>query len=210
MPSIDTGVVQQIFGDDTSLFESLLVRLLRDYADLALPVVALSDDDTARNELKLRTHKLKGSAGMIGATNVARLAGAAETALQHARPVDGILKKLAVALITLREEAKPLLENQSERAVETRTTTNDHPTGNDHPSIGKADLEELFALVDSHNLAALDKFTALSPLLIDCLDTARYERLSDALDNLDFRLATELLRGVLSLRGNDRSEFKVG
>jgi PAS domain S-box-containing protein len=204
MPSIDAGIVQQMFGDDTSLFESLVIRLLRDYADLALPTTVSPGDETARNDLKLRTHKLKGSAGMIGATNVARLAGAAETALQHSRPVDGILGKLAAALTTLLEEAQPLLERKSEQAALTGTTRNDHP------SVAKADLEELFSLVESHNLAALDKFTSLSPLLIDCLDAARYKRLSDALGNLDFRLGTELLRGVLSLRGNNRTEFRVG
>jgi PAS domain S-box-containing protein len=203
MSSIDAGVVQQMFGDDLPLFESLLVRLLRDYADLALPILVLPDDDTARNELKLRTHKLKGSAGMIGATNVARFAGAAETALQHARPVDGILSKLAAALITLREEAQPLLERQSGRAVKTGTTRNDHP------NINHADLEELCTLVESQNLAALDKFTALSPLLIEVLDAACYERLSDALGNLDFRLGIELLRGVPSV-DNNRREFSVG
>ena len=202
MSSIDAGVVQQMFGDDISLFESLLVRLLRDYADLALPILVLPDDDTARNALKLRTHKLKGSAGMIGATNVARFAGAAETALQQARPVDGILSKLATALITLREEARPLLAAQSGRAVKTGKTKNDDPKMN------YADLEELCTLVESQNLAALDKFAALSPVLIECMDAARYDRLSDALSNLDFRLGTELLRGVL-LVGNDRGEMNV-
>jgi hypothetical protein len=64
-------------------------------------------------------------------------------------------------------------------------------------------------LVESQNLAALDKFTALSPLLIEVLDAARYERLSDALGNLDFQLGTELLRGVLAV-GNHRREFSVG
>jgi HPt (histidine-containing phosphotransfer) domain-containing protein len=203
MSSIDAGVVQQMFGDDISLFESLLVRLLRDYADLALPILVLPDDDTARNELKLRTHKLKGSAGMIGAANVARFAGAAESALQQARPVDGILSKLAAALITLREEAQPLLERQSGRTVETGATRNGHP------NIDNADLEELYTLVESQNLAALEKFTALSPMLIEVLDAARYDRLSDALGNLDFRVGAELLRGVLSV-GNSRREFSVG
>jgi CheY-like chemotaxis protein/HPt (histidine-containing phosphotransfer) domain-containing protein len=203
MPSIDAGVVQQMFGDDTSLFESLLLRLLRDYADFALPIVVSPDDHAARDELRLRTHKLKGSAGMIGATNLARLAGAAETALQHARPVDGILSKLAAALITLREEAQPLLERQSGRTVKRGTTRHDHPT------IGHADLQEFYTLIESQNLAALDKFTALSPFLMEFLDAAHYDRLSDALGNLDFRLGGELLRGVLSV-GSNPGELRVG
>ncbi len=42
MPSIDAGVVQQMFGDDLTLFKSLLVRLLQEYADLAVPVLRFS------------------------------------------------------------------------------------------------------------------------------------------------------------------------
>jgi CheY-like chemotaxis protein len=66
MSSIDAGVVQQMFGDDMSLFKSLLARMLREFADLALPLSVSPDDEAARNQLKERTHKLKGSAGMIG------------------------------------------------------------------------------------------------------------------------------------------------
>jgi chemotaxis protein histidine kinase CheA len=161
----------------------------------------LPGDDTARNELKLRAHKLKGSAGMIGATNVARIAGATETALQHARPVDGVLSKLAAALSTLREEAQPLLARQPAGPVKKGATKSKHS------NIDNTDLEELYTLVENQNLAALDKFTELSPLLIEVLDGARYDRLSDALGNLDFQLGTELLRGVLSVGGNRR---KIG
>ena len=45
----------------------------------------------------------------------------------------------------------------------------------------------------------LDKFTALFPLLMEVLDPVGFERLSHALDNLDFRVCTELLRGVASV-----------
>jgi hypothetical protein len=117
--------------------------------------------------------------------------------------VDGILSKLAAALITLREEAQSLLERPSGRTVRTSATRNDHP------NIDNADLEELRTLVESQNLAALDKFATLSPLLIEVLDAARYGRLSDALNNLDFPLGTELLRGVLSVDSN-RREVNVG
>src|ERR1700730_1509390 len=120
MSSIDAGVVQQMFGDDLPMFRSLLARMLRDFADLALPIAVSSDDQTSRNELKARTHKLKGSAGMIGATKVMRLAGAAEVALQDGRPADlveGILGQLALALTTLREEAAHWLEKPEPVAV---------------------------------------------------------------------------------------------
>ena len=76
MPSVDAVVVQQMFGDDVPMFKSLMARMLREFADLALPTSASADDQSARDGLKGRAHKLKGSAGMIGATRVMRLAGA--------------------------------------------------------------------------------------------------------------------------------------
>jgi PAS domain S-box-containing protein len=189
MSSIDTGVVQQMFGDDLPLFKSLLARMLREFADLALPTSVSSDDQTTRNELKARTHKLKGSAGMIGATKVMRLAGAAEVALQECRSVDiveGVLAQLASALTTLREEAKPFLAEPEHSDSNVRMAN--------RPNIGNADIDELCALLECQNLAAIDKFCLLSPSLSELVGAVRFDRLRDAIDNLDFQLGAELLR----------------
>src|ERR1700722_3229098 len=192
MRSIDAAVVQQMFGDDLSLFKSLLARMLRDYADFALPqAVSLTDRDACRR-LTDRAHKLKGSAGMIGATNVMRYAGAVERALQDSRPpeaVEGILKKLAAALTTLRDEAKVLSDE-----VPLKTASAGGDSANDR-RIDTADLDELCSLLESQNLAALDKFALLSPGLAQLLDAAQFERLRGAVENLDFQIGAELLRG---------------
>jgi CheY-like chemotaxis protein/HPt (histidine-containing phosphotransfer) domain-containing protein len=191
MSSIDAGVVQQMFGDDLSLFKSLLARMLRDYADLELPLSVSPDDQTIRSQLMGRTHKLKGSAGMLGATRVMQLAGAAEEALQECRPVDiveGILGQLSLALTTLREEAELLLERQPERDADTGAKAANRP------NIGTADIDELCALLESQNLAAIDKFGLLSLSLSEILSAARFERLRGAIDDLDFQRGAELLR----------------
>jgi PAS domain S-box-containing protein len=193
MASIDAGVVQQMFGDDLPMFKSLLARMLREFADLALPISVSPDDRTARSEIQGRTHKLKGSAGMIGATKVMRLAGAAEIALQESRPADiveGILKQLALAITTLREEAAGFLDRPEPVAgtgaeVVTR------------PNIGNADIEELCTLLECQNLAAIDKFALLSASLSELVGAVRFDRLHDAIDNLNFQLGAELLRETL-------------
>jgi PAS domain S-box-containing protein len=190
MSSIDAGVVQQMFGDDLPLFKSLLARMLREFADLALPTSISSDDQATRSEIKARTHKLKGSAGMIGATKVMRLAGAAEVALQECRPVDiieGLLTQLASALTTLREEAGPFL-------VEPEQQTDSNAGMASRPTIGRADIDELCALLECQNLAAIDKFGLLSASLSELVGAVRFVRLRDAIDNLDFQLGAELLR----------------
>jgi HPt (histidine-containing phosphotransfer) domain-containing protein len=108
---IDADVVHAMFGDDQSLFKSLLKRMLREYADLALPISIASIDQAARDLLEARAHKLKGSSGMIGATEVMRCAGETEQALRKKLPVevaDLTLSQLASALTTLLEEVELL------------------------------------------------------------------------------------------------------
>lgn len=191
MKSIDAGVVQQMFGDDSTLFKSLLARLLRDYAEFSLPIAVAPDDESACRLLKERTHKLKGSAGMIGATHVARLAGAAERALRQTPPAatsEGILKKLAAALITLREEANSFLDSQSPQDTSGESAVMSSPV------ISRIDHDELCELLDSQNLAAVDKFALLSPSLRRMLDAAHFKQLHDAVEDLDFRRGAELLR----------------
>lgn len=59
-----------------------------------------------------------------------------------------------------------------------------------------AEIDELCALLDAQNLAAVDKFDVLSPSLRKLLDMARFDGLHDAVENLDFQLGAALLREV--------------
>jgi len=195
MRSIDAAVVQQMFGDDLSLFKSLLARMLRDYADFALPRAVSLTDEPACQQLRGLAHKLKGSAGMIGATMVMRLAGAVERALQENRSADvveAILRKLAAALCTLRDESKTVLDNKSADSVPTDRAT---PV-----PVSSAELVDLGTLLEAQNLAAVEKFNALAPALEDMLEAAYFERLRDAVENLDFQRGADLLRSASAER----------
>jgi PAS domain S-box-containing protein len=191
MSSVDPAVVQQMFGDDLTLFKSVLGRMLREYAELSLPNCTSLSDKTARSQLAALTHKLKGSAGMIGANRIMRLAGAAEAALLKdgsLGAIEKILQQLAAALIALREEAEPYLE--SPNVVK-------RPSGAPAEKALYGDTSEidgLRALLEAQNLAAVDRFRALFKSLSLTLHATRFERLSEAIDNLDFPRAAELLR----------------
>jgi HPt (histidine-containing phosphotransfer) domain-containing protein len=196
MSSIDAGTVQQMFGDDLSLFKSLLVRLLQEYTDLAVPLCISADDQTSRAQLVGRTHKLKGSAGMIGATNIMRLAGATEKALNEGRSadaIDGMLRQLAAALTTLGEEAAPYLKQQEEWEANTGANVADSP------GAGMVQLDELCALLETQNLVALEKFNLISLPLSETVGALRFDRLRDAIENLDFQLGAQLLREARSV-----------
>lgn len=189
MPSIDAGIVQQMFGEDLPLFKSLLLRLLQEYADFAIPTRVSPDDQVMHARLIGRAHKLKGSAGMIGATEIVRLAGATEKALHQERPVEvveGLLARLASALTTLREEAASYVKRQAEFD----TTGSKAGSGSEADT---AQLDELCALLERQDLAALEKFQSLSPALSELLGALRFDRLRDAIDNLDFRQSLQLL-----------------
>jgi PAS domain S-box-containing protein len=189
--SIDAAVVQQMFGDDLSLFKSLLTRMLRDYTEFALPRAVSLTDEPACQELRGRAHKLKGSAGMIGATMVMRLAGAVERALQENRSADvveGILRKLAAALCTLRDESKTVLNDSAAASVTTNRVT---PV-----AVSADELVDLGTLLETQNLAAVEKFGSLAPALEEMLETECFERLRDAVENLDFQLGADLLRNA--------------
>jgi CheY-like chemotaxis protein/HPt (histidine-containing phosphotransfer) domain-containing protein len=193
MSSIDAGKVQQMFGDDLSLFKSLLARLVRDYADLAIPETISSFDELARSNLQARAHKLKGSAGMIGATRVMRLAGAVEVALKEGRSVEileEVRGQLASALGLLSVEAELYL------ATAVPSSASDARTA-DRPAVGRADVDRLCLLLESQNIEASDRFSALLPALSEMMDAATCERLKEAIDNLDFELGAGLLRKTL-------------
>jgi CheY-like chemotaxis protein len=195
--SIDAGVVQQMFGQDLTLFKSLLTRMLQNFADFALPIHVSPNDEPLRSQLQGRLHKFKGSAGMLGATRLMRLAGAAEGALHDSRPVEmigGILGQLALAFNTLAEEAEPFLRKRSE------PTPIAAPGAEDAPPMNSAAVEELCVLLDHQNLAAVDQFALLSPSLPGVIGAARFNRLREAVDNLDFQVGADLLRQALQTR----------
>jgi CheY-like chemotaxis protein len=196
MAGIDSGVVQRMFGDDLSLFKSLLGRMLRDFADLERPV--LLDDKASRDGLMARVHKLKGSAGLIGATRVMRLASAVETALQQDRAVEfveKILGRLQSALTTLREDAAPLLEQE----VESPPDVSPAAGTADQPRDPTAEIRELQALFESQDLEATVRFSALSRSLTELLDEAHFRELREAVDDLDFSRAARLLRDAAAV-----------
>jgi HPt (histidine-containing phosphotransfer) domain-containing protein len=132
-----------MFGDDLPLFKSVLTRILKEYADLALPIAVSLEAQATRHELRARAHKLKGTAGMIGATRLMRIAALAERILRKDRAgslVENILRQLASELTTLREEAEPFLAGEppaSRAAPDTLAPAGPAPSQSAAPSRAK-------------------------------------------------------------------------
>ena len=62
-------------------------------------------------------------------------------------------------------------------------------------------IDELCMLLDHQNLAAVDKFALLSPSLTALVGALRFDRLREAIDNLDFQLGADLLHQALLMPG---------
>jgi PAS domain S-box-containing protein len=105
--AIDAVAVQQMFGHDLGLFKLMLFRVLREYADLGLTVRIPAADSADRTHLKGRLHKLAGSAGMIGARQLMKVAASAQQVIGSDASADAAeesMRQLAVALNTLRDQ----------------------------------------------------------------------------------------------------------
>jgi HPt (histidine-containing phosphotransfer) domain-containing protein len=199
--SIDVAVVRQMFGDDVTLIGSALVLLLRDHAAFALPITASLDEPSSRGELALRVHALRGSTGLLGATGITRLAEEAEKAIEQGRSaavLAPILGELTSAFARLRDEAVVWLAGQAGQT--TLSDVNVLP----RPTIGTDELDELYALLGSGNLAALDHFRLLSATLNPLLGAVRFDALRAALGQLDFTLAAALLRQAMVANAQGR------
>jgi HPt (histidine-containing phosphotransfer) domain-containing protein len=169
-------MVHRTFGADLSLFQLLLPRMLAEFAEFAAPIVISLEDEAARNQLRGRTHKLKGSSGMLGAMQVMRLAGAAE---------DALTQGCAAAVV---EAILAHLETLAHRAAV--------PAHAAYTPLSKTDIVELHGLLHRQNLAAVETFEMLSPSLREFLKPERFGRLKAAVDNLDFSVGARLLRNA--------------
>jgi hypothetical protein len=143
---------------------------------------------------------------MIGASEIMRLAGASEKALHQGRPdeaVQELLLKLASALTTLNEQALPYLAQQAESPADAGTEAGPQPNA------ALAQLDGLCVLLESQNLVALDQFKLLSQSLSRTVGPLRFNRLREAVENLDFQLGAQLLREALALGVADPSPRKA-
>ncbi len=182
---IDSGDARERLSNDIDLFRSMLRRLLGEFADLELP--AQGGDANALVMHAGRMHKLRGSAGMLGAKEIQQLAGEAELAcaagdVAHASP-------LAAALVV----ALHRLEQNSTAAFLTSRTPVEEALPREGDPLELKDLTELVSLLHQQRLAAVDRFKSLAPQLRRHLSQPVYDHVREQIDNLQFGDAADSL-----------------
>jgi len=194
---IDTADVARRLGDDVPLFMAMLRRLLSEFGDLAAGADAGDVGDAAadsaggaaqRTTLAARMHKLRGSAGTIGARELHRLATAAEASLRAAgadataavRDVGLAVARLAVHSRTVLPPPKPGADGE----------------GGVRQALSMSAVGEVQALARAlrrQDLAAIEGFRRLEPVLRSALGAPATQAVVTALEALEFAQALELL-----------------
>jgi signal transduction histidine kinase/DNA-binding response OmpR family regulator len=186
LAGVDVAAAAQRMGGDWALFASILRRLPSEFADLMAPTQA-EPDAAGRAALVAQAHKLRGSAGTLGATEIHRLASEAEGALRTpGTPVQPLLQRMAQALVDLREAAAPLLAAEAGSRADSLAHVNAAP-------LTKAQRDELADLLRQNDLAAMGLIEELAPALHASLGASVAEQLSAAAQALDFEQAHQLL-----------------
>ncbi|MFM2067405.1 MAG: hypothetical protein RLZZ584_2314 [Pseudomonadota bacterium] len=192
---IDSADARARASGDLALFRAILERLINEYADLAVPTSA--DDAAVLARHAARLHKLRGSAGMLGATAIHQLAGEAEVACQGG---DGeraayFVNRLVVQLQRLAHSAAPWFE--AARSEPDTPGSDADPGSGTSTELDPVELAALMTLLRQQNLGALDRFTALSAGLRRRLGAPVYQQLRDQVHNLRFADAVLALETAL-------------
>lgn len=188
---IDTAVAQRNLGGDWTLFVSILQRLFSEYEDL-ITAPLIEPEDVHREALVARMHKLRGSVGTVGATEMYRLGTALEGALRTPGcQVLAELQALSHALVALRDAMGPLLTAEGVRWTAAQQNHN-------VPPFTDAQREELLGLLQAHDLAAMDRFDQWKTALVCTMNAADGQRFCAAMQSLEFQQAASLLGAVKS------------
>jgi CheY-like chemotaxis protein len=182
---IDTPAVQRRFNSDEQLFLNLLRRFLAELRELG-ELLTISPPTEQRQALASRVHKLVGTSIALGALAVQEHGAALERLLREpAAPEDLALHVAALQRATtgLEEHARPILEADLLRGVRGA------------PAVDLARVEVLMELLQAQNLAALTELKQQAAALEQALGRTRFRQLEQAVHELEFAVAVELLRG---------------
>jgi HPt (histidine-containing phosphotransfer) domain-containing protein len=187
---IDSSDVRFRLNDELPLFLSMLRRLLKEFPQDSFEEASLvAGVDATRAS---RMHKLRGSAGILGAKTIADLAGQVERACLDGRAdvVADLHRRLAAALQTLRQSAAP--------SIAEMTPCGGSAAGAGGDELDPEVLSELIDLLRQQSLSALDRFNAVSHTLRGVLDANDYARLGGMVDDLRFNEAADLLDAMVT------------
>ncbi|MFN3303180.1 MAG: response regulator [Roseateles sp.] len=181
---IDGQGTARRLGDDAALFRRLLGKLLATHdAAWVSSVAALSPDQAAAS-----LHKLRGSAGLLGAQAVQDLAAEGEQRLRQGaslKELTELLRQLSKSLLALHESASPWLTQTMDTVSDAGTTS---------LTDGPERYAALLDLLRQQDLAAGDLMKRLRPWFCEQgLSAQMVAAIEIHVDELEFDEALRLL-----------------
>ena len=179
--------------NDVKLFLKMLGWIDTDFADISAfespeQIARSLHDEASRNTLRERIHKLRGSAGTLGAEAVHARATLAEASLtKHSGDEIPRVLALGQALRHLIHASRPVIA-----AFEDRSASDAASSPPAEPA-GQQALETLANLLRRQDLQALDMLNQMKGPLASALGTETFNAMSKAMDMLDFPRALVLL-----------------
>jgi PAS domain S-box-containing protein len=186
---IDMEEARQRLGGDYGLFCSMLKRLIGEFGSIGQTTSGSEPEDLPA--LGSRLHKLRGSAGTLGAKGLAHAASQVEKACRMEQ-TDQVRALLAV----VEEEMKQLIQASAlalQGHADQQSGEPDEPQGA-MAEISDTDLAKLTEAFLQSDLDALDLLTSLAPGLRRLLGVEVFAQLQEQADNLDFDGAATTLR----------------
>jgi CheY-like chemotaxis protein/HPt (histidine-containing phosphotransfer) domain-containing protein len=191
---IDSHDAAHRLKNNVDLFAVMLTCLLSEFGPGGPASVTLElGQEAGRKALAARMHKLRGSAGMLGASVLQRLAVDADVAARSdatEEQLEQAQRRVAQQLASLAQQSRPFLEALAAARTDTASKQEVEP-------LVLADLQRLIAQLQAHDLAALDLFALLEPALRAALGPTAAGPLRSAVERLEFDGAAGLLRPLL-------------
>lgn len=206
---IDTAYATKLLQGDSHLFLELMRRMVHDHCSAGF---LLSDGYTpeAFSTLLARVHKLRGSAGMLGARAINALTADLETQLRDLQSdwhpgatvppgLMGLLQALNVALGQLQADFESVLATRN-KAIKPAPTTEVSTQTPTTSGLSEASLQRIYVflqLLNRQDLAALTEMETLAPELTQWMGREAINALHQAVNRLEFAEASRMLSGVI-------------
>jgi PAS domain S-box-containing protein len=174
---IDREVARGRMVGDLNLFMSCLRRFLAEFGDI--DAAAVTSEMHMNVPQAQRMHKLKGTAGMLGAKLIEALASRCEAAWRsgNLRDAASIGAQLCVEIQSLRQSAASVLAEDPCRIPDPASTTEGQGLQGDL-------LGKLVAMLRAQDLGAVDLFNSMAGALRDHLGRRAFESVRNLMDQL--------------------------
>lgn len=187
---IDSHDAARRIGHDAVLYLRMLERFISEYSSVPFASSERDDPSVDRDALTARLHKLRGSSGLLGMNDLHRISGELETALRAGADISTVnpsLVELDQALLRLENAARPVIvahQHGDSRLTDCAAATS---------VLAEPELMQLVSLLRQQDFSAGERFHELAPSLTARWGSAHFAQVRQAVDELDFSKAVQLI-----------------